>query len=548
MKNFALYRMFIIVTMSVRFFLQITFFHKKHRGKWTKQTTKKWEDLLKRQASEYRRTALRLDGLLIKLGQFLSTRADIMPPIFIKELEDLIDRVPSVSWAAVKNILEKEWGKPYDAVLQKISEHPIASASIGQVYKAVLPDAKTVAVKIQRPGIQQIISTDFKAIRIVMWLARFLTPFGKQIDLPTLYQEIKETVGEELDFLKELENGLYFTKRYEAFEKVDIPVYYEEYSTEKVLVMEWVEGARVTDLKFLQENGINRRDLAARLMEMFLEQLLQEGKFHADPHPGNILVKKDGTITLIDFGMVSYIRKSDAASIRQGVEGILIGDYDQVVSSLERLHFLLPDADKERLKQIIRTLVTTYTEHHFTMADDFLMEQLLSDVETIIKEQPIQLPSEFAFFGRAASIFIGILYILDPDIDLLEVSKPLIFKWLKENPEPGSASNRTILHLLIRSIRPLLSIPRQIEQTLDEPRKYREWRQRHGQRQLEQAFLLSKTRDALLFIVISLFLMASTFFLEQELWLYGSGVLAFISFLYYVSSLWAHRKWLKGPK
>ncbi|KZR57658.1 ABC1 kinase family protein [Pseudobacillus badius] len=548
MKNFSLYRMFIIITMAVKFFLQVTFFRKRHRKRWTSRTNEKWEALLKRQAAEYRQTALRLEGLLIKLGQFLSTRADIMPQAFIEELEDLIDRVPSVPWEAAKAVMDKEWNKPYDSILDEISEEPVASASIGQVYKGRLPNGATVAVKVQRPGIERIISTDFKAIRIVMWLADLFTPFGKQTDLPALYKEMETTISQELDFSKELQNGFYFRKRYELFDKISVPFYYEEYSTKKVLVMEWVEGARITDLKFLEQNGINRRDLAARLVELFLEQLLQEGRFHADPHPGNILVKKDGTIILIDFGMVGEIQKKDAVHIRRLVEGIVLEDYDQVLSALESLRFLLPGADHAQLKTIIQALVDNYTEKNFASPDDFVVQKLLADLEKIVKEQPIQLPSEFAFFGRAASTFVGILYILDPDIDLLEVGKPLIFKWLQENPEPGPASGQPAFQWLIRSFRPLLSVPRQIQQTLDEPRKYREWRQDFEKHRLQHDFLLSKKRDALFFITFSSILTAAAAFMEQRLWLYGGGILILISLLYYAVNLRAHRRLFKRIK
>lgn len=548
MKNFSLYRMFIIITMAVKFFLQVTFFRKRHRKRWTSRTNEKWEALLKRQAAEYRQTALRLEGLLIKLGQFLSTRADIMPQAFIEELEDLIDRVPSVPWEAAKAVMDKEWNKPYDSILDEISEEPVASASIGQVYKGRLPNGATVAVKVQRPGIERIISTDFKAIRIVMWLADLFTPFGKQTDLPALYKEMETTISQELDFSKELQNGFYFRKRYELFDKISVPFYYEEYSTKKVLVMEWVEGARITDLKFLEQNSINRRDLAARLVELFLEQLLQEGRFHADPHPGNILVQKDGTIILIDFGMVGEIQKKDAVHIRRLVEGIVLEDYDQVLSVLESLRFLLPGADHAQLKTIIQALVDNYTEKNFASPDDFVVQKLLADLEKIVKEQPIQLPSEFAFFGRAASTFVGILYILDPDIDLLEVGKPLIFKWLQENPEPGPASGQPAFQWLIRSFRPLLSVPRQIQQTLDEPRKYREWRQDFEKHRLQHDFLLSKKRDALFFITFSSILTAAAAFMEQRLWLYGGGILILISLLYYAVNLRAHRRLFRRIK
>ncbi|KKB36454.1 ABC1 kinase family protein [Bacillus thermotolerans] len=546
MKNFSLYRIVVIVSMAVKFLLQIALFRRKHRRNWTNQTNEQWESLLKEQAIEYRQTALRLEGLLIKLGQFLSTRADIMPRVFIEQLEDLNDRVPSVPWKSAKEVLEKEWNKPYDTVIQKISKEPVASASIGQVYKVILPNGDTAALKIQRPGIERIINTDFKALRIVMWILKTFTPIGEQADLWALYRELDITIGQELDFLKELQNGIYFKNRYQSFDYVDAPFYYDKLSTRKVLVMEWVEGARITNLDHLQANDIDRRELAVRLVEVFLEQLLREGKFHADPHPGNILVKRDGTIMLIDFGMIGEISRSDAIFIRQLVEGIILEDYDQVIHALENLRFLLPGANRELLKKMIRTLVNTYTSRDFSLSDEYLVKQLFADIEKIVREQPIQLPSEFAIFGKAASTFVGTLYILDPDIDLLQVSKPLLFQWLKENYEPKDfLSPRTAFNWLIQSVRPLSAVPRRVQQALDEPRKYREWKQHHENLQLEQALLLSKKRDALVFIVISFIFTVLGILFHHEWLLYSSGTVLLFSFFYYLFSLRANRKLLK---
>ncbi len=543
-KNLSLYRIIIIVHMSVKFFIQVTLFQKRHRHHWTSDINDKWENLLKRQAAEYKRTALRLEGLLIKLGQFLSTRADIMPPAFLNELEDLMDRVPSVPWSEAKEVIEKEWNAPYDEVVIELDHEPVASASIGQVYQAQLPNGAQVAIKVQRPGIDRIIFTDFKAIKIVMWLADHFTSLGKQMDLPSLYREMKMIIGQELDFRKELQNGLYFKKRYESFSNVDVPFYYEEYSTKKVLVMEWVEGARITDLSFLEQSGIHRQQLAKRLVDVFLEQLLQEGKFHADPHPGNLLIKQDGTIILIDFGMVGEINKSDADDIRQLIEGIITEDYDQVLLALERLRFLLPSADKNQLKKVLIMLIETYTQQDLTLMDDFIVQHLLEDLQSIVKKQPIQLPSEFAFFGRALSTFVGILYILDPKIDLLQVSKPLVLNWLQANTEKSPSSNRIALNVLNQSLRPLLSIPRKLQQMLDEPRQYREWQQKKDELGFEQNYLLSKKRDALLFLSLSIVLTATSLDIGKSLWMYGSCALSALSLIYYAVSLRAYRKFI----
>ncbi|MBM7648280.1 putative unusual protein kinase regulating ubiquinone biosynthesis (AarF/ABC1/UbiB family) [Bacillus ectoiniformans] len=546
MKNISLYRIVIIVSMAVKFFIQVVYFQKRHKRNWNRQVNDRFEALLKRQASEYKRTALHLEGLLIKLGQFLSTRADIMPPVFIHELEDLIDRVPSVPWLEAKETLEEEWNSPYDQVVAEINEQPAASASIGQVHRAQLPNGDMIAIKIQRPGIERIILTDFKAVKIVMWLANRFTSFGKQTDLSSLYHEMTVVIGQELNFRKELQNGLYFKKRYQSTPGVDIPAYYEDYSTKRVLVMEWIEGARITDLNFLSKHKIDRHDLAKQLVSIFLEQLLQEGKFHADPHPGNILIQPNGTVILIDFGMVGEVNREDATYIRQLVEGIIVENYDQVLIALERLRFLLPSADKNQIKKVITTLIHTYTEQDLTAMDDYVVQQILEDIQRIVKKQPIQLPSEFAFLGRAVSTFVGILHILDPHIDLLEVGKPLVLKWINENSaEKGKSAGKQALQVFNQSIRPLLSLPRQIQQALDEPRQYREWIETKDRLALEQTYVLSKKRDAFYFMIISLIFGGIASLFEQSILLYGSGTLFIISFFYYLSTLRSHRRLLK---
>ncbi|WNF38867.1 AarF/UbiB family protein [Bacillaceae bacterium IKA-2] len=164
MKKIAFYRIIVIVLMAVKFFVQVVLFQKRYQKNWTDDVQRKWELLLKHQAAEYRRTALKLEGLLIKVGQFLSTRADIMPAVFLKELEDLVDRIPSVSWEQAKAVLEEEWNTDYGDIIHKISAEPVASASIGEVYHGYLHNGDSIAIKIQRPGIEKIILTDFKCI------------------------------------------------------------------------------------------------------------------------------------------------------------------------------------------------------------------------------------------------------------------------------------------------------------------------------------------------------------------------------------------------
>ncbi|WP_026221778.1 MULTISPECIES: AarF/UbiB family protein [Bacillaceae] len=539
MNKLAFFRIFIIVKMAVVFFLQLTIFERYHRGNWTDETNIKWELLIKKQAAKYRQTALRLEGLLIKLGQFLSTRADVMPKAFLDELEDLIDRVPAVPWEEAQTVMEQEWNAPVESVAAEIDRQPVASASIGQVYKARLYTGELIAVKVQRPDIERIIAVDFKAVRIVMKLAKRFTKFGKQTDMLALYREMTSVIGAELDFRRELENGLYFKKRYESFSDVDIPGYNRDYSTKKVLVMDWVEAARITDISFLERNGIDRQDLAVRLTNMFLEQLLQEGKFHADPHPGNILVKADGTIVLIDFGMTGRVPNEDAVHIRTLIEGILIEDYDQVIKGLEGLRFLLPHADKERMKRVIRAMIDAYTAQSFMQLDDFAIGQLLDEVQQIVKKEPVQLPAEFAFLGRAVSTFIGLLHILDPNIDLMEVGRKPVMDWLGKHA--GKTSPKQIL---VQSLRPLLSFPQKFLSVLDEPRLFREQRDAQQKRNEAERYVLKGRRDALLFMAVTFPGVAAVPFVHHEAIVYGGPVLFTLSVFFYIRAIRAHKRFI----
>ncbi len=539
LNKLAFFRIFIIVKMAVVFFLQLTIFERCHRGNWTDETNIKWELLIKKQAAKYRQTALRLEGLLIKLGQFLSTRADVMPKAFLDELEDLIDRVPAVPWEEAQTVMEQEWNAPVESVAAEIDRQPVASASIGQVYKARLYTGELIAVKVQRPDIDRIIAVDFKAVRIVMKLAKRFTKFGKQTDMLALYREMTSVIGAELDFRRELENGLYFKKRYESFSDVDIPGYNRDYSTKKVLVMDWVEAARITDISFLERNGIDRQDLAVRLTNMFLEQLLQEGKFHADPHPGNILVKADGTIVLIDFGMTGRVPNEDAVHIRTLIEGILIEDYDQVIKGLEGLRFLLPHADKERMKRVIRAMIDAYTAQSFMQLDDFAIGQLLDEVQQIVKKEPVQLPAEFAFLGRAVSTFIGLLHILDPNIDLMEVGRKPVMDWLGKH-----AGNTSPKQIIVQSLRPLLSFPQKFLSVLDEPRLFREQRDAQQKRNEAERYVLKGRRDALLFMAVTFPGVAAVPFVHHEAIVYGGPVLFTLSVFFYIRAIRAHKRFI----
>ncbi len=424
-------RIMAIVWMVIRFMLQIYWFYLLHSRVWDEQDKQEWEALLTKQAREYRKTAEKKGGLLIKLGQFLSSRADLLPKIFIREMEGLVDRVKPTSFTHSEAILKEELGSRYETEIVHLNPKAVASASIGEVYEAYLQNGRKIAVKVQRHNVRQIFHMDFKALRIIFFLLRKFTSIGKKSDMKALYAEVVTIISRELDFRKELEHADYFKKRYKGNPDIKVPDYYPELCTGKVLVMDWVEGRKVTDTDYLDAQKIPREQVAKALFQFFSDQFLNSGMFHADPHAGNIMVQPDGKIVLLDFGMVGEIRAADTEYLREAIQGIVLDDYEAVIQALYNMEFLLPSADSEKVKRIIRKTVDLYKGGQLDVGDTESFLQLMEELQVIVKEQPIQLPADFAFLGRAVFLAIGLVAVIYPQADLVEWGKPVILRWMR---------------------------------------------------------------------------------------------------------------------
>ncbi|ANU16670.1 ABC transporter [Planococcus maritimus] len=535
MNQVTYLRIYRIVSMAIRFYLQVALFQRRNRGKWTPVVEQRWNELVTRQAKEYKELALKLGGLMIKLGQFLSTRADIMPPSFLAELEGLTDRVPSVPRKDIIEVLEQEWNVEHGNYLDELSDQAVASASIGEVFKGRLKNGTEVAVKVQRPGTDRIIRADFQAMRIVIWLAKKFTPFTKQVDFDQLYVEMTETIGAELNFVGELQNGRAFADRFAEMNGVHIPVYYDEYTTRRVLVMEWIEGARITDVSFIEEHGLDRHEISERLFILFLEQVLYGGQFHADPHGGNILLKPDGTIVLIDFGMIGTISERDSQAILLIAEGILFKNYEQVLDGLEDLRFLLPNADRNLLADAVERLVAAYESNELMQMDSFVVERLLQDMQNIVRTQPVQLPAEFAFFGRATSIFVGVLHVLDPKVDLFALARPRVLEWASTKREgKGIFGKEDVFRWILNSTGPARAFPQKLINFLDEPERIRHYLENKEGREREHQRNLQSRMFAGIFSLLSFSGISLSVWFWQEPFLWVSSV-------FFVGSLWAFR-------
>src|SRR5690606_27988246 len=303
--------------LSMAFFIFSRMYWFKFRKKPQDEWNKIWEEV----GTKFRKTLFELEGLLIKVGQILSTRADLLPKPFIKQIQDLTDQVPPSNWEDIENILVETWAAPIHEIFDSVETTAIASASIGQVHKGVLKNGEKVAIKVQRPHIQSILQTDFRTFAIIIWFAEHFVPVPKGfINFKVLFQEIKQVIERELDYTKEQQTLELFRRRFKDMNGLIIPKTYPEYCSSRVLVMEWVEGVKISDVQDFYDK--DKKALAQKLIEIFLPQWLEPGLFHADPHPGNVLLSKEGEIILLDFGMIGEISNNDAIHFQGLIESV----------------------------------------------------------------------------------------------------------------------------------------------------------------------------------------------------------------------------------
>jgi len=420
------YRMWKILSVAFILFIQVYWAQLRKKTPLAKE--KLWEEV----GYKVKKTLFELEGPLIKIGQLLSIRADLLPAGFIKQIEDVQDHVPPSPWEQIEQVLTEEWVGPIVSKLQSIDKQAIASASIGEVYKGVLVDGTIVAIKVQRPSIQSIVKTDFRSLSIIFWFVRRFAPLPKGfIDFNMLYQELKTVIERELDFQLEMHTATHFQRRFEELSFVKIPNIYKEHSTSRVLVMEWVEGARVTDKEFMDRHGIDTQVVANHLCELFIPQWLEPGLFHADPHAGNLLLQQDGSIVLLDFGMAGEVTKYDTDNFKELLLAILIKDMKGAVQSMQRLGFIRPHSDLKQVEEQVKELFSM----DFKKFQEMNMVAVKREMNALLKTLPVQIPTRFVFLGRSIVTLEGIIKVVNPQQEVITTAKPLFVKWIKNHPD-----------------------------------------------------------------------------------------------------------------
>ncbi|REJ75291.1 MAG: AarF/ABC1/UbiB kinase family protein [Acidobacteria bacterium] len=362
-----------------------------------------------------------LGPTFIKMGQAMGTRADLLPLPFVKELGTLVDSVPAFPNEVAFARIEMELGKKISEVYADFDLTPVAAASLGQVYRAKLFSGEEVAVKVQRPNLAGIIKGDVEILRKIAKFAERFPALNENADWAGMLREFDETIHEEMDYVSEGRNAEIFRENFNSWTNIHVPKIHWEFVTSKVLTMEFIHGTKVVDLEGLKARSVAPEKVNRLLIRTYLKQLLEDGFFHADPHPGNLLVMPDGRLAFFDFGMVGRITPKLQAKMIDAFFHVVGKDPDGIAQDLIDLDFLKPGADPETVRPVVRRMF----EFHLDLKlKDVNFKELTYDLADVMYDYPFRLPSNFTYIMRALMTLEGIGIITDPEFNFFLTAKP----------------------------------------------------------------------------------------------------------------------------
>ena len=366
----------------------------------------------------------------IKLGQILATRADLIPLVYMKELAKLQDEVPPFDNELALKIIASELKRPLTSIFAEISPEPIASASIGQVYKAVLQDSnREVIVKVQRPDLKQMVEEDVFILKVVAKEIAKHPALARGNDYCALLDEFLRVVNEEIDYIREGKNCDLFKKNFRSYYAVYVPKVYWQYTTRKVITLEHIHGWKVTDVEKIKKAGFNLKEITREGCNVYLKQLLTDGFFHADPHPGNLKIMEDGRLAFFDFGMVGHVSKETQLNLVNTILYLINRDYKGVVNNFVLMGLL--DKNFPELDKVASALQPVY-DARFGHSGDISasFKQIIEELAHIVYEYPFRIPTEFALIIRALLTLEGVGHALDPGFNVIKALIPFVQKYI----------------------------------------------------------------------------------------------------------------------
>ncbi|HAZ45754.1 MAG TPA: hypothetical protein DCZ55_15190 [Cyanobacteria bacterium UBA11371] len=400
--------------------------------KWDEWRQREEENKLKR-AAQLREMLTHLGPTFIKVGQALSTRPDLVRKDFLDELVKLQDQLPPFDNAIAFARIEQELGRPIEQMYGEISPNPVAAASLGQVYRARLKTGEEVAVKVQRPNLRPIITLDLYLMRWAAgWLAPWL-PLNLGHDLTLIVDEFGTKLFEEIDYLNEGRNAEKFASNFQNDPRVKVPAIYWRYCSSRVLTLEWINGFKLTDTPAVKAAGLDTDTLIEIGVTSGLQQLLEYGFFHADPHPGNLFAMPDGRMAYIDFGMMDQLEQSTKETLVDAVVHLINKDYDDLALDFVKLGFLTPQTD---IKPIVPALEAVLGDAIGQNVGDFNFKTITDKFSELMYDYPFRVPAKFALIIRSLVTQEGLALSLNPEFKIVEVAYPYVAKRLLTGETP----------------------------------------------------------------------------------------------------------------
>jgi predicted unusual protein kinase regulating ubiquinone biosynthesis (AarF/ABC1/UbiB family) len=384
--------------------------------------SKKKEARLTEQAVWLRENLIKLGPTFIKIGQALGTRGDLLPLSYIKELSTLQDQVPAFPTSEAFARIETELGQSIRDAYAEIDAEPIAAASLGQVYRARLHTGQEVAVKVQRPGLHAAIGFDIVVLyKLVALTNRFFPRANENADWEGMLREFHVTIFEEMDYAREGRNADRFRQSFTSWRVIKVPKIHWSHTTSRVLTMDFIRGTKVTDLEALHARKISPVKVNRLLVRTYLKQLLEDGFFHADPHPGNLLVMDSGHLAFFDFGMVGRITPRLQSQMIDAFFHVVSRDVQGLGQDILNLNFLKPGVDAETVRPVVEGLFKHYLN---LKLGEVNFKELTYDLAEVMYEYPFRLPANFTYIMRALMTLEGIGIVTDPGFSFFETAKP----------------------------------------------------------------------------------------------------------------------------
>jgi ubiquinone biosynthesis protein len=396
-------------------------------------------------------------GMFVKLGQVMSTRTDLISPQAAAELGLLQDQVRPAPRDGIAEVLEEELDAPVSDVFPGFDWKPVAAASIGQVYRAQLPDGSRVVVKVQRPGIDESVRVDLSVLEELGRVVETRTSWGREYRVSDLVDEFSARLREELDYRIEARNAHAIAVTMPSDAHIRVPFVYDELSTSRVLVMEWLDGASVREVDWTGVRAADRVKLADALLRTFLEQMLQEGVFHADPHPGNVMLLADGQLALIDFGAAGHLDTVQQAALRDLMAGVSRRDSDAIAQAVLQVATLRRGVDVTDFERALARFMAQHLAPG-SQPDAAMFNAMLR----LMFDYGITMPAEWSTFFRALIVLEGTLTTIAPGYSVIDAAESIAAKWVRSLINPSSVQ-QAVRDELLRTVPMLRRLPRHID-------------------------------------------------------------------------------------